>query len=139
MAAAVPILARQAECMVQIDSVPELKFSLADWESNFKKSLGRVENKRTRTMNLKNELYQMIGFYSVFQGVVLTAVAQASSLKCHTVWGPALLSALASLATLFSFRNKLIEYHLMKVDLKKEEDDAKVSKVTLASSFSNCV
>lgn len=125
--------------MVQIDGIPELKLSLEDWERNFKMSLERVENKRTRTMNLKNELYQLIGFYSVFQGVVLTAVAQASSLKCQTVWGPALLSALASLATLFSFHNKVTEYHSMKVDLKKEEDDAKVRRCTFLASLSNCL
>lgn len=127
-----PVHAMQAECRVQIHDDLKLRLSLQEWENNFKRALVRIENKRTRSLSVKNELYQLISFYSVFQGVVLTAVAQASTLKCHTAWGPASLSAIASIATLFGVHNKLIDYYVLKSELKKEEDDANVS---LACAF----
>jgi hypothetical protein len=33
--------------------------------------------------NAKNELYQLINFYIVFQGIVFTIVAQGNTLNCN--------------------------------------------------------
>ncbi|XP_073396148.1 uncharacterized protein [Physcomitrium patens] len=117
---------RLASCLVEINNDRKLKLSLDEWENNFKKALYRVEVKRERSLNVKNEVYQLIGFYSVFQGVVLGAVAQASTLTCNTAWGPALLSGLASIATVGSVHNKFKDYINTKQELKNEEVDANI-------------
>jgi len=85
----------EVECLLQIEKDPKLNRALIDWETQFKVALSRIEKKRTRSINTKNELYQLIGFYSVFQGVVLTAVAQKNLIRCSQSWGPASLSLLA--------------------------------------------
>ena len=60
----------------------------------------RMEWAMSRVAEFKNEVYQLIGFFSVFQGVLLTAVAQASQLHCPTRWIPISLSILASVVTI---------------------------------------
>jgi hypothetical protein len=100
----------EAERLLEIDSVPKLKRILKEWEKRFEVSSLRIEKKSTRSINAKNELYQLIGFYSVFQGVVLTAVAQTSLIQCQQSWGPVSLSLLASIATIVSVYIKLKDY-----------------------------
>jgi hypothetical protein len=100
----------EAERLLEIDSVPKLKRILKEWEKRFEVSSLRIEEKSTRSINAKNELYQLIGFYSVFQGVVLTAVAQTSLIHCQQSWGPVSLSLLASIATIVSVYIKLKDY-----------------------------
>jgi hypothetical protein len=124
----------EADNLVAIQRTPKLRMILAEWQRRYKIARNRVETKRTRSINVKNELYQLIGFYSVFQGVVLTAVAQASTVKCHTSWGPASLSAMASIATLFSVHNKFRDYNTLDSDMNEEQDDAKVRVRLLKSS-----
>ncbi|KAH9566719.1 hypothetical protein CY35_04G143800 [Sphagnum magellanicum] len=100
----------EAERLLEIDSVPKLKRILKEWEKRFEVSSLRIEKKSTRSINAKNELYQLIGFYSVFQGVVLTAVAQTNLIQCQQSWGPVSLSLLASIATIVSVYIKLKDY-----------------------------
>jgi hypothetical protein len=86
----------------------------------------RIEKKNTRSINAKNELYQLIGFYSVFQGVVLTAVAQTSLMQCQQSWIPVSLSLLASIATIVSVYIRLKNYS----DHRKAlEEETAISKV----------
>jgi hypothetical protein len=116
----------EAERLFEIDSVPKLKLILTEWEKRFKVSSLRIEKKSTRSINAKNELYQLIGFYSVFQGVVLTAVAQTSLIQCQQSWGPASLSLLASIATIISVYIKLKSYSDHRKALEEETADSKV-------------
>ena len=51
------------------------KKALEDWERKGQLLTAKVERKKKRSSNLKNEVYQVIGFFSVFQEVVLTAVS----------------------------------------------------------------
>lgn len=60
----------------------------------------RAEKKKKQTSSLYNEIYQLVGFFSVFQGVLLTAVAQSNLLTCHNWWTAFFLSLLASLVTI---------------------------------------
>jgi hypothetical protein len=111
---------KEAERLLEIDEVPKLKRSLTEWEKRFEVSSLRIEKKNTRSINAKNELYQLIGFYSVFQGVVLTAVAQTNLIQCRQSWGPVSLSLLASIATIVSVYIKLKDYSQHRKDLEKE-------------------
>jgi len=117
----------EADRSLQIDKDPKLRLLLRDWEKNYKVARERIEKKETRTINAKAELYQLLGFYSVFQGVVLTAVAQSNTLYCLSSWGPASLSLLASAVTVVSVHYKLTNYSRLKVALKDERTNAVVS------------
>jgi hypothetical protein len=79
----------EAERLLEIDDDPKLKRVLQEWEKRFKVESLSVEKITARATVIKNELYQLVGFYSVFQGVVLTAVAQTNLIKCNQSWGPA--------------------------------------------------
>lgn len=95
---------------MQIENDPKLKLHLQEWEEEKKQVLLSVESYRGRCIAVKSELYQLIGFYSVFQGVVFTASATASKVTCHSSFCPALLSLLVSVATAFSVHEKLTYY-----------------------------
>jgi hypothetical protein len=116
----------EAALLIEIDNDPKLKRVLQEWEKLSKVESLRVEKITARAIVFKNELYQLIGFYSVFQGVVLTAVAQTNLIKCNQSWGPASLSVLASIATLAGVCNKLNHYNKVKRTLKKATTDLKV-------------
>ncbi|KAH9530766.1 hypothetical protein CY35_19G001900 [Sphagnum magellanicum] len=105
----------EVECLLQIEKDPKLNRALIDWETQFKVALSRIEKKRTRSINTKNELYQLIGFYSVFQGVVLTAVAQKNLIRCSQSW-----------ATIASVYAKLKDYSQLRRALEEETNDSKV-------------
>lgn len=117
----------EVECLLQIENDQKLNRALTDWEKRFKVALSRIEKKRTRSINTKNELYQLIGFYSVFQGVVLTAVAQTNLIRCSQSWGPSSLSLLASVATIASVYAKLKDYSQLRRSLEEETNDSRVS------------
>ena len=73
--------------------------ALEIWTAKDKLFASRVEKKTKQSLSVRNEIYQLIGFYSVFQGVLLTAVAQSNLLHCNNWWSAFTLSALASLVT----------------------------------------
>lgn len=139
-------IADLADRRVEIDRDHRLKLTLHEWEDSLKKALLGVQFRRTSCINVKNELYQLIGFYIVFQGVVLTAVAQASLLiKCHTSWGPASLSLLASIAAIPAVHDRLKEYNVHKNNLFWEIEESNVRLTCLLfhefenmSTGSNC-
>ncbi|CAM6028451.1 unnamed protein product [Sphagnum balticum] len=118
----------EVECLLQIEKEKKLNQTLIDWEKRFNVASSRIEKKRTRSINTKNELYQLIGFYTVFQGVVLTAVAQTNLIRCSQSWGPASLSLLASIATIAGVYAKLKDYSELRRALEEEETkDSRVS------------
>ena len=86
--------------LLWIEGQAVLKKALGVWHEKEILFTKRVERKKSKVAELKNEVYQLIGFFSVFQGVVLTAVAQASQLHCPTRWIPISLSILASVVTI---------------------------------------
>ncbi|CAM6012457.1 unnamed protein product [Sphagnum balticum] len=116
----------EARCRLEIEKDKKLKLTLRAWEEQYKITRERVEKKSTRAINVKNEFYQLIGYYSVFQGVVLTAVAQSSTIFCKQSWGPASLSLLATIVTVLGVHFKLIDYTSIKIALDQEIKDSKV-------------
>lgn len=115
-----------ADRRVEIQRDDRLKFALQEWEKELQKVQVEIQYKRTHSINVKSELYQWIGFYVVFQGVVLTAVAQASLLQCQTCWGPASLSLLASIATVPAVHYRLKDYNSHKDELFRERECSNV-------------
>jgi hypothetical protein len=116
----------KADRLYEIAKCEKLSLLLKDWEKQFKVARERIETKTTRTNSAKNDLYQWIGFFSVFQGVVLTAVAQSSTLGCQQSWAPASLSLIASVVTIVSVHFKLKSYRALEVNLADETYDSKI-------------
>jgi uncharacterized membrane protein YkgB len=110
----------RARNLFDIRADKNLSWLLDDWQKQFKLARDIIETKRTGTNNAKNELYQWIGFFSVFQGVVLTAVAQSTTIGCQQSWAPAVLSLIASLVTVVSVHFKLINYSELNARVVKE-------------------
>ena len=56
------------------------------WEAQDALFASRIDKKKQQSNLLRNKIYQLFGFYSVFQGVLLTAVTSLTSLVvqgCH--------------------------------------------------------
>ncbi len=89
--------------------------ALKDWQSSQELMGKRVEKKEKEIRSIRNEIYQVVGFYSAFQGLLLTAVAQSSLLHWNNRGYPLALSAFATgiAATGVVQKNKIIS------DLKK--------------------
>lgn len=75
----------------------------------------RQEN---RIESLQSKVYELIGFYLVFQGVVLTSVAQGSLLRCHNWWLPFSLSAIAAVAITLAMLHMLLKLSRFSLELK---------------------
>lgn len=116
-----------ADRLVEISLDPKLYLTLDSWQNKYTESLVTIENKRSRKNSAKNEVYQLLGFYAVFQGVVLTAVTTASTLQCYNSWGALALSALVSFAALLSIHAKLKDYMKLRRKLSSAVTDSQVS------------
>lgn len=81
--------------------------ALESWAAKTQLSASRVDRSRKQSSDFQNEVYQLIGFDSVFQGVLLTAVSQSNLLHCNNTWTATLLSALASFVTIIGVFLKL--------------------------------
>ncbi|CAM6056948.1 unnamed protein product [Sphagnum tenellum] len=56
----------------------------------------RVEKREKEIRSIRNEIYQVVGFNSAFQGLLLTAVAQSNLLQWNNGGYPLALSASAT-------------------------------------------
>lgn len=121
----------EADCLEQIARVPRLHLILLDWESKYRESKSRIDRKEALSENVKSEIYHLVGFFSAFQGLVLTTVSQASALTCHNWWGPFALSLLCSIATLLGVCHKFYNLFEWKRAAEKETQHAKVLKTQI--------
>jgi hypothetical protein len=121
------VILPNALCLSQIEEHPLLKLKLKDMENQSAAIARKIERKETRTFVVKNEIYQLLTFYVVFQGVVLTAVAQASALKCRHWWAPFTLSLIASAMTFVGVYQKLETFRQVKDDFENERFNSSVN------------
>jgi glutamate-1-semialdehyde aminotransferase len=116
----------ELQTLLEIENDPILKLQLRNWEEQAASISRRIERKENRTYVVKNEIYQVLGFYIVFQGVVLTAVAQASALQCSQWWSPFTLSLIASIVTIVGVYQKLQVLHDVEQNLREERNSFQV-------------
>jgi len=83
-----------------------LKVALEEWQSEAEVYGKRVDKRQNEVRNIVNEIYQVVGFYSAFQGLLLTAVAQSNLLHCNNLGFPLALSALATVAAVVGIGQK---------------------------------
>jgi hypothetical protein len=86
------------------------RVALEHWQSSAELMGKRVEKREKEIRSTRNEIYQVVGFYSAFQGLLLTAIAQSNLLHWNNRGYPLALSALATgiAATGVVQKNKII-------------------------------
>jgi hypothetical protein len=121
-----------AQRLYEIKKDKQLTWLLEDWEKQFKASRDSRLQQEAQLKNAKNEVYEWIGFNSVFQGVVITGVALSNTLGCRQSWGPTSLSLIASIVTIVTVHFKLLDYDKLKLDVKRVTAQAKQLHAQLA-------
>ncbi len=51
------------------------KVALEEWQNNAVLFGNRTDKRKKESRNIRNEVYQLVGFFSGFQGLLLTAMA----------------------------------------------------------------
>ncbi len=119
----------------EIQADETLKYAYDIWQTREAQLKKRVANHESQVSNLTNEIYQLLGFASAFQGLLLTAVAQASQLKCHNVGIPLALSLFATVVTLAGVWQKKGIITELKRTLSTEDLVRKVRTVFPSTNF----
>ncbi|KAG0586615.1 hypothetical protein KC19_2G103800 [Ceratodon purpureus] len=114
--------------LLWIEHHPVYRTALAEWRRQVTLFASRVERKIQRSGALKNEIYNMLGFYSVFQGVLLTGTSQSNYLHCPNVGLPIALSFFASLCTLVHIWRKFKVISGLQKTISSEEVSLKEAK-----------
>jgi hypothetical protein len=99
------------------------KTALKEWDRKTELLAARVDRREKYIADLKNEIYQLIGFFSAFQGLVLTAVTQltqTSSNHCGKVWSPVVLSGLAWIVAVVGVGQKFYNINQIHFDNRSE-------------------
>ena len=120
---------REVQNLIWIKRNSVYSAALEEWDRKEKLLSSRVDKKEKRSGNLKNEIYQLVGFFSVFQGVVLTAVSQLAQSQdgyhtCKKVWSPVILTALAWVVATVGVWQKLSRIDTLERD-RADEDQAR--------------
>jgi hypothetical protein len=101
--------------------------ALDEWDRVAKLLADRVDRMEKRSGDLLNEIYQLVGFFTVFQGVVLTAVTQLTQnnnthLNCQKVLSFVALTALAWFVTSVGVFHKLRRIQLIDDECSNEDE-----------------
>ncbi|KAH9544235.1 hypothetical protein CY35_13G108000 [Sphagnum magellanicum] len=67
----------------------------------------RIYKREEEMRIINNEIYQVVGFFSAFQGLLITAAAQSNLLHCNNVGFILALSAFATAVALFGICHKI--------------------------------
>jgi hypothetical protein len=81
--------------------------------------------------SVKNEIYQVIGFFSAFQGLLITAAAQSNLLRCNNVGFILALSASATALAVFGIWQKIMAMEKLRFDNIRNDRLQKVVRDSL--------
>ncbi|CAK9197001.1 unnamed protein product [Sphagnum troendelagicum] len=102
------------------------KVALEEWQNNAVLFGNRVDKRKEESRNVRNEVYQLVGFFSAFQGLLLTAVAQSSLLRKNNRAFPLALSAFATVLTALGVGQKNMQIRELRRTIKDEDPTRKV-------------
>ncbi|KAG0565391.1 hypothetical protein KC19_8G186800 [Ceratodon purpureus] len=126
---------------VEIEPINQMK-NLPWIEGNSESNTALDEWTEKRTRKVKDELYQVIGFFSVLMGTMFTSVAQSTqsndeTLSCRIVWIPVIFTLLAWANATVALWRKVSPMEIVKFK-QDEEDQARrvISEHTLCFFFS---
>jgi len=83
------------------------KVAFDSYSESYKATQDRVYKMEENMRSLRNEIYQVIGFFSAFQGLLITAAAQSNLLRCNNVGFILALSAFATAVAVFGIWQKI--------------------------------
>jgi hypothetical protein len=77
--------------------------------------------------SVKNEIYQVVGFFSAFQGLLITAAAQSILLRCNNVGFMLALSAYATAVAVFGIWQKITAMEELRLANNRNKHHMEVS------------
>jgi hypothetical protein len=89
-----------------VNDICGVKVAEQEWRESRAVFQETLNIKEKQVLDVRNEIYQLVGFFSAFQGLLFTAVAQSSLLHCGNQWCPLALSIFASFVTVAGVQNK---------------------------------
>jgi len=109
------------------------KVAFEHYSERYTRFQNRIYKSEEEIRSVKNEIYQVVGFFSAFQGLLITAAAQSVLLRCNNVRFILALSAFATAVAVFGIWQKIRAMaglrfannrnkHYMKKDLCQSED-----------------
>lgn len=105
---------------------PVLSVALDEWDRKERLVSSRVDRREKRSADLISQIFNIVGFYSVYQGVVLTAVTQLVSAgkdcgsQCGKVWFPILLTGVGAVVTIIGCLEKFTTLKKLEKSIKEE-------------------
>ncbi|CAI9094212.1 OLC1v1029906C1 [Oldenlandia corymbosa var. corymbosa] len=109
-----------------VHPVPEQPISIQRDINQLDESIREQEQ---RIRKLETKAAQNVNLYFIFQAVILTSTATATSLTCHHWWIPFILSLLAAVQNFFAFGRTMIR--VLKLREKLEQDSLDLSFMKL--------
>jgi hypothetical protein len=116
--------------VLDIKDNPVYRAAFDEWNRQLKVLRTKLVDEKSEKAELTGQIYNIVGFFSVFQGVVLTAVSQVaagSGEKCRITWVPGLLSVIATLAALFILHSKFGRLDTQKFEIEVDRGRINVS------------
>jgi len=89
--------------------IRKVGFALKTWRAQYKELKSQQNDKNGDIKDMKSDMYQLVGFFSVFQGVLFQGVTQLSTNACEFRYIPIALSVAATLGTIFGVSLKFSE------------------------------
>ena len=103
-----------------------LREALKETKESVQALEAKVEKRRKQTDGLLFEVYQLVGLFSVFMGVVYTAVLQSTRYTCQHVWSPISLCLLVYIAICIVATQKFGGIKALEATTERDERDRKV-------------
>jgi hypothetical protein len=103
-----------------------LRQALKETKESVQALEAKVEKRRKQTDGLLFEVYQLVGIFSVFEGVVYTAVLQSNRYTCQHVWSPISLCLLVYVAICIVANQKFRGIKALEATTQRDEKDRKV-------------
>ena len=103
-----------------------LRQALKETKESLQALEAKVEKRRKQTDGLLFEVYQLVGIFSVFMGVVYTAVLQSTRYTCKHVWSPISLCLLVYIAICIVATQKFGGIKASEAPTERDEMDRKV-------------
>jgi len=112
------------------------QYAFQVWREDFVNTGIRIDSKKNDIRDGWTEIYQLIGFFSVFQGVLFQGVAQLrTELSCRFYKIPITLSVLASVATCVGAHVKLAKVREYQKAVFRDKLRSKVLHVFCIKSY----
>lgn len=129
--------------LVRAKDDPVFSVALEEWGRKERVLSNRVDRREKRSADLINQIFNLIGFYSVFLGVVLTAVSQLvgndCKPQCGKIWFPILLTVVAAAVIITGVSLKFTNLKELEESIQTEKQNQKVRPFFPSTGFLACI